>query len=106
MNWSKKLKRSKPSDMEYSRLKRLLDELIYRKIQLYLNGVKAIVCNDCVVIFHLEEDGYTVTMVPAYEKIGFDLNLTPKEMEEFNGGAGMIGRHFRYRKEIQEKYKQ
>lgn len=105
MNWGKKLKKSKPNDMEYSRLERLLDELIAKKVDLFLDGTKAIVCNDCVVIFTLDEEGYMVTMVPAYESVSFNLNLTPKEMEEFNGGFN-CGRYFKYRKEIQEKYKQ
>lgn len=106
MNWSKQFKRSKPSDMEYSRLKRLLDELGYKKVELPVVGVKAVVCNDCIVIFDLAEEGYSVTMIPEYSTVGFDLNLTPKEMEEFNGGSGMRGRYFKFRKEIQEKYKQ
>lgn len=106
MNWSKKFKKSKPSDMEYSRLKRLLDELIYKKIELPEEGMKAVVCNDCIAIFNLDKEGYSVTLVPAYDTVSFDLNLTPKEMEEFNGGSGLRGRYFRFRKEIQEKYKQ
>ncbi|GEM_PF-4081295 len=104
MNFGKVLGISKPSDMEYTRIKRMLDEMQRQGVEILQGVPKAIVCNDRVVIIQAEEKGFTVQIIPAYSTLSFDLNLTPEEIKNFNGGDGSV-RYFKYHKEIQEKYK-
>ncbi len=104
MNFGKVLGISKPSDLEYSRIKRLLDEMMSQGVEILQGIPKAIVCNDCVVIVQVEEKGFTVQIIPTYSTLSFDLNLTPEEIKNFNGGDGSV-RYFKFHKETQEKYK-
>ena len=89
-----------PSDFSLARLQWMFDEMIYRKMDIYESPtVEAVVCDDCVVILDCREDGNRITLLSRVHTLPFSLNLTPKEMEEFNGGTeGLRQRFFPIRK--------
>jgi len=93
--FGKKRKYKEPSEFSVARLQRLFDEMKYRKIEMYeAPTVEAVVCDDCVVILDWRADGSRITLLSRVHKVPFSINLTPKEMEEFNGGAEGLRQRF------------
>lgn len=98
--FGKKRNYKQPSEMAVARVHRMFDEMIQRKIEFCQPPtVEAVVCDDCVVIVDYREDGSRITLLDKVHKLPFSLNLTPKEMGEFNGGVeGLRQRFFPNRK--------
>lgn len=79
------------------RVKRLLDYMKNEKVDLPVEGLEAVICNDGVVIFDTEKSGAGIFLVKHFRTVPFSLNLTLEEMQEFNGGAGIRERYFTYK---------
>lgn len=93
--FGKRINKNQPSEMAVARLQRLFDEMKYKKIDIHeAPTVEAIVCDDCVVILDWREDGSRITLLSKVHQLGFSINLTPKEMEEFNGGIEGLRQRF------------
>ena len=91
----KKRTYSQPSEMAVARINRLLDEMKYRNMDIQeAPTVEAIVCDDCVVILDWREDGSRFTLLDKVHKLNFSMNLTPKEMQDFNGGTEGLRQRF------------
>lgn len=86
---------SQPSEMAVARLHRLLDEMKCRHMEINdAPTVEAVVCDDCVVILDWREDGSRITLLDKVHRLNFSINLTPKEMQDFNGGAEGLRQRF------------
>jgi hypothetical protein len=71
------------------RIQRLLGIMKSEAVNLPVEGLEAVICNDGVVIFDMEKDGAAISMIKYFRTVPFSLNLTLEEMQKFNGGAGL-----------------
>lgn len=93
--FGKKRDYKQPSEMAVARVHRLLDEMKYKKVEIHeAPTVEAVVCDDCVVILDWREDGSRITLLDKVHHLSFSINLTPKEMQEFNGGTEGLRQRF------------
>ena len=93
---SKKLK----DDVAYCRLERMLREMRERGYEnITTDNLYGVVCDDGIIILNFEDKGWSVCMVKNYTTLpDFRLNLTEEQMREYNGGKGIKGRFYQYRK--------
>lgn len=85
------------NSMGNCRVKRLLQEMKNEAIDLPCEGLEVVICNDGAVLFDVGKDGAGVMLIERFRTIPFSLNLTPEEMREFNGGAGLQARFMGYK---------
>lgn len=95
----RRLKKLK-DDIAYCRLERMLREMRERGYEnITTDNLYGVVCDDGIILLNFESKGWGVCMVKNYVTLpDFKLNLTEEQMQEFNGGKGIRGRSYQYRK--------
>lgn len=64
------------------KLNTFFDELNAKGIE-FAGGQHAIVCNDCVVVLSIEEDGVGVSLINNRLDVDYSVGITDNEVSEF-----------------------
>lgn len=81
---------------EIARILRMLDFVKETEKAIKTPSVQAVICNDCVVVMDIRDEGEDVRMsvIKDFRTIPFNLNFSPEQVEKFNGGSGLSMRKF------------
>lgn len=85
-----------------NRVEAFLDTILENGIELPMEGVKAVICEDGVILFDVQKGGTALYLIKHFETLPFELNLSLADMTEFNGGSGLRGSFYPDKKKQEE----